>query len=123
MIDLNSIFWADSNIEKITIEYNCAQLYVFNSALQRNLRLNCTGFIGLTNLCIWDDQIIEDAEFHQVSEDENTPFLQMLFSAYDKNFNYGERWLNQGILEVRIKLVNGITFSIYCQKVDVEEAK
>ena len=119
----NSVFWPDSNIEKITIEYNRAQLYVYNSALQRNLHVNCTGFIGLTNLCIWDDQIIEDAEIRQVSEDENTAFLQTLFSAYDKDYNYGERWLSQGILELRITLVNGITFSIYCQNVDIEESK
>ena len=115
-----NIDWADSNIEKIEIEYDCAKLLIFNDTLQKNVCVSCTGFVGLTNLCMWDDQIIDDATVHQIQDDDDTPFIKMVFSAYDKDFNYGERWLNKGILELHIKLINGIAFSIYCQKIDVE---
>ena len=115
-----NIDWADSNIEKIEIEYDCAKLLIFNDTLQKNVCVSCTGFVGLTNLCIWDDQIIDSAEILPVSDNDDSPFIREVFTAYDKEFNYGERWLNKGILELRIKLVNYISFSIYCQKIDVE---
>ena len=117
-----SIDWADSNIDKIVIEYDCAKLFIFNDTLQRNVCVSCTGFIGLNNLCMWDDQIIDTASIHQIQDGDTSPFIQTVFTAYDKDFNYGERWLNRGILELRIKLVNGIAFSIYCQQINVEYA-
>lgn len=119
-MEFQNIDWADSSIERIIIEYNCARIYIFNDAFQRSVCVSCTGFIGLTNLCIWDDQIIDHAEIHQLAEDDHTPFIRMVFSAYDKDFNYGERWLNKGIIELCIKLVNNISFSIYCQTIEVE---
>ena len=119
-MNFENISWVDSDIERIEIEYNCAKLFIFNDSLQKDMCVSCTGFIGLNNLCIWDDQIIEQASIFQIKDDDNTPFIQTVFAAYDKDFNYGERWLNHGIIELRIKLVNGISFSIYCQKVDVD---
>ena len=119
-MNFENIDWADSNIDKIEIEYDCAKLLIFNDTLQKNVCVSCTGFVGLTNLCIWDDQIIDSAEILPVSDNDDSPFIREVFTAYDKDFNYGERWLNRGILELRIKLVNHISFSIYCQKIDVD---
>ncbi len=119
-MEFNNISWADSDIEKIEIEYDSIKLYIFNDALQRNVCVICTGFIGLTDLCIWDDQIIDHAEMHQMSDHESIPFMKMVYDAYDKNFNYGERCLNNGVIEVCIRLINNISFNIYCQKIAVE---
>ncbi len=118
-MNFSSIDWADSNIERIEIEYDCAKLMVFSDALQKPLIVKFNGFIGLTNLLIWDDQIIDHAEVHEVPDNSSTPFIQMLFATYDKDFNYGERWLNKGILEVQIHLVNHTFFSLYCQSIDI----
>ena len=120
MMEFNNIDWADSNIEKIEIEYDSIKLYIFNDTLQRNVCVICTGFIGVTDLCIWDDQIIDYADARQIADDENIPFMKMVYASYDKNFNYGERYLNNGVIEVCIRLINNIPFNIYCQKITVE---
>ncbi len=119
-MEFNNFDWSDSHIEKIEIEYDSIKLYIFNDTLQRNVCMICTGFIGLTNLCIWDDLIIDYAETHLIADDESIPFMEMVYSAYDKNFNYGERYLNNGVVDVCIRLVNNISFDIYCQKITVE---
>lgn len=118
-MNICSIDWSDSNIEKIEIEYNCATLFVFNDTLQKQLIVKLNGFIGLTNLLIWDDQIIDHVEVHEIQDNNPSPFIQMLFAAYDKDFNYGERWLNNGILEIQIHLVNHTFFTLYCQSIDI----
>jgi len=115
------IDWADSSIEKICIEYDRAVLFVYNDALERNMCVTCRGFIGLTNLCIWDDQIIDCAEVNKITDDSENEFVCKLFSVYDKNMSYGERRLSDGIIELRVRLVNNITFSLYCQGIEAEE--
>ena len=86
MMEFNSIDWADSNIEKIEIEYDSIKLYVFNDALQRNVCGICTGFIGLTNLCIWDDTIVENIYVKNADQSSDS-YLQNVFSNYDKDFD------------------------------------
>ena len=120
-MDFNCVDWADSDIEKITIEHDCAQLHIFCDALQKNVCVRCTGFVGLTDLCIWDDQIIDSAGLRRLTDDEEIPFVRKVFSAYDRDLNSGERRLNKGLLEMRVRLSNGITFQLYCQKVEVLE--
>ena len=61
-----------------------------------------------------------EVQLFQIADDENIPFMKMVYAAYDKNFNYGERYLNNGVIEVCIRLINNIPFNIYCQKITVE---
>lgn len=65
-MNFENMDWADSNIDNIKISYNCADLYVYNDALQKDFVVKFNGFIGLTNLCIWDDQIIDYVNVNKV---------------------------------------------------------
>ena len=59
-MNLNDVNWIDSQLKKITIEYDKAKLLV--ECDSGNYVITCTGLIGLTNLCIWDDTIIEKTQ-------------------------------------------------------------
>ena len=113
-------YWPDSQLVTIQIEYNRASLLIWNDAIKRKLSVECTGFAGITNLCIWDDTIIMSANVHPVC-DANNEFLRNLYTAYSKNKDYGGRFLSSGLLELRIELANYISFSVYCQTIDVIE--
>ena len=117
-MSINNYEWADSNIESILIEYDKASLVIWNDSIGRNVTVVCSGFAGITNLCIWDDTIIESAEVHSV-EEGTEGFVDVLFEAYDKDYDYGGRKLKNGLLELRILLVNKIPFSLYCQSIHV----
>ena len=116
------IDWADSNIETITIEYDHTELQIWNDALQRRLIVDCWGVAGITNLCIWDDTIISTVEVYSVVE-EKSDFVRNLYTAYNKELDYGGRSLKNGLKELRIELVNNIAFSIYCQKIETRLAQ
>lgn len=119
-MNFQDFYWADSDIESINIEYDRATLVVWNDALQRRLAVACSGFAGMTNLCIWDDTIIASTNV-QPAGDADNEFLGELYTAYSKNKDYGGRSLGDGLLEMRIELVNGISFRVYCQKIEVCE--
>ena len=117
MMDFENIDWADSDLEKIEIEYNKAILTIFNYTLGTRLSVHCEGLIGLTNLCVWDDTTILSAQI--VKPTDTDGFIQQVFSAYDKDFSYGGRMLNQGIVGLCVELTNFLVFRVYCLKIIV----
>ena len=119
-MNINDYAWADSNIEGISIEFDKATIEIWNYSIDRKLSIVCSGLAGITNLCIWDDTIIESVELKPVSE-YNTEFLRSLLNAYDKDYDYGGKMLKNGLLELRVLLVNKIPFSVYCQSITVSD--
>lgn len=119
-MNFTQIDWADSDLEHVEIEYNLAVLTIFNDTLQKRLQVCCSGLVGITNLCVWDDTTIMTADIKPVIETDNE-FIKTVYNAYDKNFNYGGRSLDDGLLELSIELSNGIVFGVYCLNVSVTE--
>lgn len=119
-MNFQNFYWADSDLETINIEYDHATLVIWNDSLEKRLTVKCSGFAGITNLCIWDDTIIMSARVYPVCDADNE-FLRNLYTAYSKNEDYGGRSLGNGLLELRIELVNYISFSVYCQNIEVVE--
>lgn len=115
-----SIYWPDSQLIKVQIQYDCASLLVYNDTLQKQLLVACSGLAGVTNLCIWDDMIIMEAKIY-TADNTNSDFMRNLYAAYDHNADYGGRSLRDGMQELRIELENHITFSVYCQHIEVIE--
>ena len=112
--------WADSDLEKIQIEYDQATLIIWNDSVQKQLMVSCYGLAGITSLCIWDDTIILDVRVSSVT-DENSEFVRELYSKYEKNYDYGGRSLSDGLLELQIELTNNTSFSVYCLSIEVTE--
>jgi len=110
--------WHDSRLERITVEYDTADIIVWSDVLDRNVCIHCTGLAGLTELCIWDDTILYGAQISRVTEPHND-FLKKLFSAYDPSYDYGNRILDNGLYELKFTIINDIPFYVYCQKVEV----
>lgn len=121
-MNFQDFYWPDSDIESISVEYDHATLVIWNDALQKKLSVECSGFAGITNLCIWDDTIIMSTSVTPVCDAHNE-FLSNLYAAYSKNKDYGGRSLSSGLLEIKFELANSIPFSVYCQRIEVIECK
>ena len=114
---LNDVDWIDSQLKKLTIEYDKAEMLVecdFGTYI-----ITCTGLIGLTNLCIWDDTIIEDIYVRNADPSLDL-YLQNVFSHYDKDFDYGNnRILGENILILSVSIINNTVFDLYCKQISV----
>lgn len=123
----NDFFWPDSDLEQVLIHYNTAELTIWNSSLDCRVIVQCEGLAGVTDLCIWDDQIILDVDFCYVSGADvfasQDTFLQKLCKAYPHPSPCDEKSLENGIAILRFLLTNHIWFCIYCQSVDVSMHK
>ena len=116
MIEINDVDWIDSQLEKITIEYDKAELLV--ECDFGNYIITCTGLIGLTNLCIWDDTIIENI-YVRSADPQSDAYLQNVLLHYDKEFDYSGRKLGDNILILSVAIINNIVLDVYCQQISV----
>lgn len=120
-MNFNEISWADMRIENINIEYDQLSLIIVDDFEKCQCCIKCRGFVGITDLCMWDDTIIFEADIIKPCIYDNE-YLKKVYETYDKDFDYGGgRILGENLLELRIMLSNHLTFSVYCQKIDVTE--
>ena len=113
---ISDIYWHDSQIEKISIEFDKAELLVESDS--KFYLITCTGLIGLTNLCFWDDTILWDMWVENADTSQDV-FLQDVFTNYNKKIDYGGRTLEDDILVLVAHIINNIPAKIYCKKIDV----
>ena len=116
MLNLQNICWHDAEIINIYIEYNKLIMKVkleeeWNTI--SNITMECNGFIGINNLCIFDDIIIDDVIIEKIYS-ESDDFLKKISNTYSKNVEYDGRKLSNGIIKINCRIINDIVFEIYC---------
>ena len=120
--------FADGSIESINIDYDRVELSIDLDVTQQSgtpekqpIKLICSEVVGLTDLCMWEDNIIFGAELKEVS-DKNTPFLAKVFGLYptENTSQFFDKSLKEHLLDLAIEMSNHITFHIYCYDVKVE---
>ena len=113
--------WHDADIEKIEISSNQITITIQNDDYENSLKILCNNVVGLTNLCMWEDTMINKATLEYVNH-ELTPFLQKIKETHplDGEF-YNNQPIKNNLLCLSIKLVNDIVFNIYCYDVKVYE--
>ena len=116
-MNINEMDWHDSQIEKITIEYDKAELLV-HAHPEGWYVITCTGLLGMTDLCIWDDMSLDNIQL-ELADKENDPYLQLVFSKYGKNYAVCEKDLTKDIYILTAKVINNIPAKIYCQNIEV----
>ena len=112
MKDIKKIDFADACLKKINIEYDKAEIHIqLDDSKNSNLIIECSGLLGIDNLCIWDDTYIDSLSI--VSADRNCNYLKEVFKAYLQSTS--DRDLNKKIYDLKITLVNNITCHVYFQ--------
>lgn len=114
----DELSWAGSTLEHLQLAYDSAVLTIWNESVQRRFRVCCSGFVGVADLCLWDDVVIADGAVRTITEADNE-FLRRFFTAYRVDFHREEQCLKDGLLELRMVLTNDIPLRLYCQQIDV----
>ena len=115
-------FLPDSNITSITIENDKVVICLEWDVTKKPIRILCSGVVGVTNLCMWDDTIIGDNVNLVEVDAEKEDFLSKIFSVYRKDGDCeAYKLLKNHLFDLSIELVNTITFHVYCYEVWVEE--
>ena len=118
ILNFNDIFWGDSTLEKIEIEYNKIVVLIFNDATDQLVKIECEQCIGMTDIIIWDEVIIDNV-FLKKFDNQSNPLVKRICDIY-KNTQSVKIELNSGLYELRIVLIEDIEFSIICKKITIK---
>ena len=117
----NKYYWHDTNIEKIEISSNQITVLINNDYYENSITILCNEVVGLTDLCMWEDTIIDDAKLEYV-DNELPSFLQEVMNSHplDGEF-YNNQPIRSNLLCLSMKLTNDIAFNIYCYEVKIHK--
>ena len=104
----------DACVEKIEINSNSTVLYVDADGLK--MKIICADTVGVTNICMWEDDIICNAKLSKV-EEFSIPFLCEVKKAHGAG---NENPVKKGLLDLSVEFVNNIVMHIYCYNVEIE---
>ena len=116
MNNFHNYSWHDSTIEKIEIFENNVILSIHNNVLKKQVKIACSKTAGVTNLCMWEDNIITDASLNTVLDFSNE-FIQSILKAHPQYEEDEYLPIKNGLLDLAINLTNDIVFHIYCYNV------
>lgn len=116
IINYNDCFWGDSVLEKIEIVYDKIEITVYNDVFQKEIYIECSQCVGMTQLINWDETIIENIFLQEIPKGQH-PMIAAIKRLYGTNSFDSEKSIDGNFFELRISLINELSFSIVCKNI------
>ena len=120
MMKYDEIFWGDSTIEEIGIKYDELTISIFNDILQKKINVICSKCIGISEIFIWDEVIIENIFVQEVVSSED-PMWKKIYELYGNDSYDSEKDIQKPFYELKVVLVNDLEFKVLCQEIEFED--
>ncbi len=120
-MNINQINFADASLKKIEIEYNKIILKILLDNDQK-IEIECNNIVGMDNLCLWDENILESIKVFPASKDN--AFIKKIMQNYDNDALYDNgKSLKNEIYDIQIKFnfLADLVAHIYCQDYTINE--
>lgn len=116
IINYNTLFWGDSILEKIQINCDKIALKIFNDVLQKHIYVECSRCIGMTQIYTWDEITIDNVFLNEIIWEQHSMCKTMEALYGDVSYD-SENCLRPSFYELKILMINELSFSIICQNV------
>lgn len=113
---INELFWGDSTLEQVVIEYDKITVKVFNDITEKIVYIECLNCIGMTNLYIWDETIIDNIVLDEIMPNSHEMWKKIYEAYGDESYDLNKN-LRGKFYELTIKMINDLEFSIICKDV------
>lgn len=116
IINYDNCFWGDSTLEKIEIVYDKVEITVFNDVSQKNIFIECSQCVGITDFINWDENILENIFVNEIPNEQH-PMIQVIKQLYGANSYDSEKCIEGSFFELRILFINELSFSVICKNI------
>ena len=120
IIKYSEIFWGDSTVEEISIKRDEVRISIFNDVQQKKIHIVCSNCIGISELFLWDEVIIENVFVEAVISREH-PMWQKIYELYGTESYDFEKNLQEPFYQLKVVLINDLVFKVLCQKIKFED--
>jgi len=121
ILDYNKLFWGDSVLEKIEIEYDNIKIYIFNDVEQKHIIIECEYCAGMTEIITWDEIIIENVYLNEIKNEQH-PLIASVKEQYGKlDYYEPNKSVYGSYFELRVLLISNLSFSVICKQVTFKD--
>ncbi len=113
---MDSLFWGDSELKKIEVEYDKITVTVFNDVLQKILFLECRGYAALSEIVLGDEVYIDSIKLFKSADTHLTEKANRLYERMSLDDPAGSDFW-----ELHILMVNDAEFHVVCKQVDIHD--
>lgn len=118
MKKINELLWGDSTLEQVIVEYDKIIVKVFNDIIEKIVCIECLNCIGMTNMYIWDDTIIDSITLNEIAP-QGHEIWKKIYEVYGEESYDSNKNLMNTFYELKIRIINDFEFSIICQEVNI----
>ena len=93
---------------------------IFNDALQKKINVICSKCIGISEIFIWDEVIIENIFIEEVVSSEH-PMWKKIHDLYGAQSCDSEKDIQKPFYELKIVLIDDLEFKVLCQGIEFED--
>lgn len=121
ILDYNKLFWGDSVLEKIEIEYDNIKIYIFNDVEQKHIIIECEYCAGMTEIITWDEIIIENVYLNEIKNEQH-PLIASVKEQYGElDYYEPNKSVYGSYFELRVLLISNLSFSVICKQVTFKD--
>ncbi len=113
---IDSLFWGDSELKKLEVEYDKITVTVFNDVLQKILFLECRGYAALSEIVLGDEVYIDSIKIFKSADTPLTKKATRLYDGMPHDDPTGSDFW-----ELHILMINDAEFHVVCKQVDIHD--
>ena len=71
ILNFDELLWGDSVLEKIEIVNDKISILIYNDVSQKEVYIDCLQCVGMTELIIWDENIIDFIDLKKIGNTDH----------------------------------------------------
>ena len=121
IINFNEILWEDSRLEKIEIVNDKISILIYNDVKQKEIYIDCLQCVGMTEIIIWDETIIDFIDLKEISISDNYLVNKMIntYGKYSPNY---DKQLSDNLYKLKVIFIDNTYFEVVCNKIIIRDS-
>lgn len=121
ILNFDELLWEDSVLEKIEIVNDKISILIYNDGSQKEVYIDCLQCVGMTELIIWDENIIDFIDLKKIGNTDHY-LADKAVKLYGKeSLNYNKK-LCDNLCLLKIVFIDKTYFEVVCNEVLIRDS-
>ena len=121
ILNFDELLWGDSVLEKIEIVNDKISILIYNDVSQKEVYIDCLQCVGMTELIIWDENIIDFIGLKKIGNTDHYLSDKAVKLYGKESLNYNKK-LCDNLCLLKIVFIDKTYFEVVCNEVLIRDS-